>query len=130
MFKAIGSLIHKTPWWALILGGISTLTLLVLFTLPVQVIRLVDSGATPAERHAIQREVGLAVGSKALNLAQGVVSTIRDRTTDPERLRELERALAEIERARSDLVLAQNYGGRHHRSRSSSGSGRRSAPSD
>ena len=108
MFKAIGSLIHKTPWWALILGGISTLTLLVLFTLPVQVIRLVDSGATPAERHAIQREVGLAVGSKALNLAQGVVSTIRDRTTDPERLRELERALAEIERARSDLVLAQN----------------------
>lgn len=66
MFKAIGNLIHKTPWWALILGGISTLTLLVLFTLPVQVIRLVDSGATPAERHAIQREVGLAVGSKAL----------------------------------------------------------------
>lgn len=108
MFKAIGNLIHKTPWWALILGGISTLALLVLFTLPVQVIRLVDSGATPAERHAIQREVGLAVGSKALNLAQGVVSTIRDRTTDPERLRELERALAEIERARSELVLAQN----------------------
>ncbi|QTN26980.1 histidine kinase [Rhodoferax sp. AJA081-3] len=108
MFKAIGNLIHKTPWWALILGGISTLTLLVLFTLPVQVIRLVDSGATPAERHAIQREVGLAVGSKALNLAQGVVSTIRDRTTDPERLRELERALTEIERARSELVLAQN----------------------
>ncbi|MES2583980.1 MAG: histidine kinase [Pseudomonadota bacterium] len=108
MFKAIGDLIHKTPWWGLILGGISTLTLLVLFTLPVQVIRLVDSGETPAERHAIQREVGLAVGSKALNLAQGVVSTIKDRTTDPERLRELERALAEIERARSELVLAQN----------------------
>ncbi len=79
-----------------------------LFTLPVQVIRLVDSGASPAERHAIQREVGLAVGSKALNLAQGVVSTIKDRTTDPERLRELERALAEIERARSELLLQQN----------------------
>jgi hypothetical protein len=108
MFKAIGDLIHKTPWWGLILGGISTLTLLVLFTLPVQVIRLVDSGESPAERHAIQREVGLAVGSKALNLAQGVVSTIKERTTDPERLRELERALSEIERARSELVLAQN----------------------
>ncbi len=108
MFKAIGNLIHKTPWWGLILGGTSTLILLVLFTLPVQVIRLVDSGETPAERHAIQREVGLAVGSKALNLAQGVVGTIRDRTTDAERLRELERALAEIERARSELGLAQD----------------------
>lgn len=108
MFKAIGDLIHKTPWWGLILGGIATLTLLILFTLPVQVIRLVDSGASPAERHAIQREVGLAVGSKALNLAQGVVSTIKERTSDPERLRELERALSEIERARSELVMAQN----------------------
>ncbi|MES2950667.1 MAG: histidine kinase [Pseudomonadota bacterium] len=108
MFKTIGDLIHKTPWWGLILGGISTLVLLVLFTLPVQVIRLVDSGDTPAERHAIQREVGLAVGSKALNLAQGVVSTIKERSSDPERLRELDRALAEIERARSELVRAQN----------------------
>lgn len=36
-----------------------------------------------------------------------MVSTIRDRT-DPERLRELERALTEIEHARSELVLAQN----------------------
>ena len=108
MFQAIGNLIHKTPWWALILGGISTLTLLILFTLPVQVFRLVESGATPAERHAIQREVGLAVGGKALNLAQGVVSTIRDRTTDPERLRELQRALSEIERARSELTQAQD----------------------
>ena len=108
MFKTIGDLIHKTPWWGLILGGSSTLTLLVLFTLSVQVIRLVDSGASPAERHAIQREVGLAVGSKALKLAQGVVSTIRDRATDPERLLELERALSEIERARSKLTQAQN----------------------
>ncbi len=104
MFKAIGNLIHKTPWWALILGGISTLVLLVLFTLPVQVIRLVDSGETPAERQAIQGEIGFTVGSKALNLAQGVVSTIKERTNDPERLRELERALSEIERARSELA--------------------------
>ncbi len=108
MFKAIGNLIHETPWWGLVLGGVSTLTLLILFTLPVQVIRLVDSGETPAERHAIQREVGLAMGSKALNLAQCVVSTIKEPTTDTERLRELERALAEIERARSELLRAQN----------------------
>ena len=108
MFKAIGNLIHKTPWWGLILGGISTLVLLVLFTLPVQVIGLMDSGETPAERHAIQREIGLTVGGKALNLAQGVVSTIKERTTDPERLRELERALVEIEHARSELTQEQS----------------------
>ena len=108
MFKAIGNLIHATPWWGLIAGGVSTLTLLILFTLPVQVIRLVDSGNTPAERHAINREVGLAVGSKALDLAQAVVSTIKNRTTDTERLRELERALSQIESARGELMLSQN----------------------
>ena len=108
MFKAIGNLIHATPWWGLIAGGVSTLALLILFTLPVQVIRLVDSGNTPAERHAINREVGLAVGSKALDLAQAVVSTIKNRTTDTERLRELERALSQIESARGELMLSQN----------------------
>ena len=108
MFKAIGNLIHATPWWGLIAGGVSTLALLILFTLPVKVIRLIDSGNTPAERHAINREVGLAVGSKALDLAQAVVSTIKNRTTDTERLRELERALSQIESARGELMLSQN----------------------
>ena len=108
MFKAIGNLIHKTLWWGLILGGISTLVLLVLFTLPVQVIGLMDSGETRAERNAIQRELGLTVGGKALNLAQGVVRTIKERTTDPERLRELERALVKIEHARSELTQEQS----------------------
>ena len=81
MFKAFGNLIHRTPWWGMILGGIATLVVLVLFTLPVQVIRLVDSGATPAENRAIQREIGLAVGSRALDLATGVITTLRERHT-------------------------------------------------
>ncbi len=108
MFKTIGNQIHKTPWWGLLLGGITTLVMLVFFSLPVHVIHLVDSGATPDERRAIQREVGLAVEGTALNLAQGVVSTIRERTTDAQRLRELERALTEIERAKAALARAQD----------------------
>ena len=32
MFKAVGNVLHKTPWWGLILGGVVTLALLVLFT--------------------------------------------------------------------------------------------------
>jgi hypothetical protein len=108
MFKAIGNLIYKTPWWGLILAGITTLGILVLFALPVHVIRLVDSGATPAENRAIQREIGLAVGSRALDLAKGVLGAMQERTTDIERRREFARALGEIERAREELVHAQS----------------------
>ncbi|MBK9235723.1 MAG: histidine kinase [Rhodoferax sp.] len=108
MFKAIGDLIHKTPWWGLILFGLTTLGLLVMFALPIQVIRLSDSGSTAAESRAIQREINLAFGDRALNLAKGVVSAMKDRATEPERQRELGRALAEIERARDELIRAQN----------------------
>ncbi|MDP2369949.1 histidine kinase [Rhodoferax sp.] len=109
MFKAIGDLIYKTPWWGLILGGVLTLGLLVMFALPIHVIRLTDSGSTPAENRAIQREINLAFGDRALNLAKGVVSAIKERTTEPERQRELDRALAEIERARQELIRAENH---------------------
>lgn len=108
MFKALGDLIYKTPWWGLILGGVATLTVLVMFALPIHVIRLTDSGSTPAENRAIQREINLAFGDRALNLAKGVVSAMRDRTAEPERQRELNRALAEIERARQELIRAEH----------------------
>ncbi len=108
MFKVLGDLIYKTPWWGLILGGVVTLTVLVMSALPIHVIRLTESGSTPAENRAIQREINLAFGDRALNLAKGVVSAMRDRTTEPERQRELNRALAEIERARQELIRAEN----------------------
>lgn len=110
MFKATGNLIHRTPWWGMILGGIVTLAVLVLFALPVQVIRLVDSGTTPAENRAIQREIGLEVGGRALDLATGVIGALKDRVSTLERQSEFERALAEIERARSELIRAQTEG--------------------
>lgn len=110
MFKAIGDFIHKTPWWGMIVGGIATLAVLVLFALPVHVIRLVDSGSTPAENRAIQREIGLTVGNRALDLASGLLGAMRDRSTDPERRREFERALAEVHRARDELARAQAAG--------------------
>ena len=53
MFKAFGNFIHRTPWWAMVLLGISTFLLLVVFSTPVHVMRLSDSGATPEERRAI-----------------------------------------------------------------------------
>ena len=108
MFKALGDLIYKTPWWGVILGGTVTLAVLVMFALPIHVIRLTDSGSTPAENRAIQREINLVFGDRALNLAKGVVSAMRDRSTEPERQRELNRALTEIERARQELIRAEH----------------------
>lgn len=108
MFKAIGNLIYGTPWWSVLLAGAVTLAVLVLFALPVQVIHLVDSAETPAERRAIQHEVGQVVASRLLDLAEGVVHTIKDRSNDPDRQREMNRALSEIARAREELARARN----------------------
>ncbi len=107
MFKPVGNLIHKTPWWIVICGGLATLLVLVLFALPIQVIRLQDSGNTPQERRAIEREINLAFGDRALNFAEEVVQALRARTQDNTRQQELEHALAEIARAKKELATAQ-----------------------
>ena len=107
MFKALGNLIYKTPWWGMAIFGVFTLVVLVMFTTPIQVIRLAESGATPSEKRAIKREIDLAFGDSALNVAEGIVGTMKERTGDPTRKAELDRALAEIERARKELSNAQ-----------------------
>ncbi|OYU42948.1 MAG: hypothetical protein CFE44_21090, partial [Burkholderiales bacterium PBB4] len=107
MFKAIGNLIHKTPWWVTLTGGLVTLVVLVLFTVPIQVIRLHESGNTPQERRAIEREINLAFGDRALNFAENVVQAMRERTQDNARQQELEHALSEIARAKKELATAQ-----------------------
>ena len=95
MFKAFGDFINRTPWWAMILLGFSTLLLLVIFSAPVQVIRMSESGSTPEERRAIKREIDRAVGDSALGMAEQIVGAIKDRSTDPARQQEMARALEE-----------------------------------
>ena len=107
MFKPLGNFIHRTPWWAVAIFGVFTLVALVLFTTPIHVLRLADSGATASEKRAIKREIDLAFGDSALNVAEGIVSTMKERVIDPARKSELDRALAEIERARRELSNAQ-----------------------
>lgn len=108
MFKAFGNVIHKTPWWIVVSGGLITLLVLVLFTVPIQVIRLHESGNTPQERRAIEREINLAFGDRALNFAEDVVQAMRARTQDNARQQELEHALTEIARAKKELTTAQS----------------------
>ena len=107
MFKAFGDFINRTPWWAMILLGFSTLLLLVMISVPVQVIRLADSGANPEERRAIKREIDRAVGDSALNVAEQIVKAIKDGSNDPARQQELSQALTEIAQARKEIFNAQ-----------------------
>ena len=116
MFKPLGNFIHRTPWWAIALFGLFTLVALVLFTTPIHVIRLAESGATASERRAIKREIDLAFGDSALNVAEGIVGTMKERAVDPARKAELDRALNEIERARKELSNAQAEIGSNMRS--------------
>jgi hypothetical protein len=108
MFKPLSQLIHKTPWWGFILMGFTVLAALVLFATPVQVLRLSDSGNTPQEQRAIKREIQIAFGDSALNMAEEVVAAMRQRSSDTDRTAEFDRALAEISRAREELTRANS----------------------
>ncbi|MCE2989015.1 MAG: histidine kinase [Burkholderiales bacterium] len=105
MFKFLGNAIYKTPWWAMLLGGLFVLLLLALFTVPTNVIKLTDANANAAERRAVQREVDLAMKDSALGLAERVVTSMVERTSDAGRRAELEQALRDIAEARKEMAV-------------------------
>ena len=107
MFKAIGNFIYRTPWWALILFGISVLLLLGVFVTPFHVLNLQHKGVDSAQKQAIQREIDSNFGQSLLGVAEEVVKGIHDSSEDPARRAEMERALKEILRARSELENAR-----------------------
>ena len=116
MFKALGNFIHRTPWWGVAIFGLFTLVTLVMFATPIQVIRLAESGSTPGEKRAIKREIDHAFGDSALNIAEGIVGSMKQRANDPVRKAELDRALLEIDRARKELSNAEVEAGNVMRS--------------
>ena len=101
--KPVSNFLHRTPWWALLGGGLVLLVALAVFTTPVHLLRLEKAGKTPEENRAIKREVDAAFSEGAIDLARGVVKEMRDRTRDPARREELERTLEEIDEARQNL---------------------------
>ena len=112
MFKSLGNLIHRTSWLTLIGGGLFVLIGLLLFAAPIHLLRLPDTGRTPAEKSAIKREINLAFGDRALTIAESVVRSMKSRSADPDRARELDSALAEMERARREIERARSDVGR------------------
>jgi Histidine kinase len=101
--KAVSTFLHRTPWWALIAGGVVLLVALGIFTTPFHTIELDKAGATPEENRAIKSEINSAFSASALDFARGVVKEMREHTNDPERRQELDQALAELADARESL---------------------------
>ncbi|TRZ64038.1 MAG: hypothetical protein D4S02_11410 [Rhodocyclaceae bacterium] len=111
MFRAFGNFLHRTPWWALILLGLSVLVLLGLFVTPFHVINLQKSGNTPEQNQAIKREIDVNFGQSALGVAEEVVKALQRSSRDPARVAELDRAIQEIDRARREIVAELGDGG-------------------
>src|SRR5258708_2325914 len=104
--KAFSNFLNKTPWWALLAGGLALFIGLAVFVTPFHLMRLEQSGATPEENRAIKREIDSAFSEGAINVASGIVRELLEHTKDPARREELERALNEIDQAREELRSA------------------------
>lgn len=101
--KSVSEALHRTPWWALLFGGVATLAALAAFVTPYHIIQYRDDGKTAEETRAIKREIDNTFAENAINLGRGVIRGMLARTTDPERRAELEQALAGLEEARQEL---------------------------
>jgi hypothetical protein len=101
--QPVSNFLHRTPWWALLAGGLALFVALGIFTTPFHLIRLEKSGATPAENRAIKSEINNAFSDSAISLARGVVKEMLDHTRDEARREELAKALEEIDQAREAI---------------------------
>ncbi len=101
--KPVSELLHRTPWWAMILAGLAMFAMLAFFVTPYHILQYGDEGRNAAESRAIQREVDNTLAENAINLGRSVIKGLISRTKDPERLAELEQALAGLEEARTEL---------------------------
>ena len=99
----ISNLVHRTPWWALIAGGLAVIVSLALFVTPFHMIEYHREGATPEESKAIKREIDNTFAEGAMDIARSAILAIRGATKDAASREELDRALAEIDSARAEL---------------------------
>ena len=110
--KPVSNLLHRTPWWALLGGGLVLFICLAIFATPFHLINLEKAARTPEERRAIKSEINSAFSESAIDVARGVVREMRDSTRDPAARAELEQALQEIEQARQTVREASREAAR------------------
>jgi hypothetical protein len=101
--KSLTEALHRIPWWVLLAGGLLVLAALGVMVTPIHLIGLEHSGASDEERRAIKKEIESTFSEGAIDVARGVVQEMRERARDPERRKELDDALAQIESARSQV---------------------------
>ena len=104
--KSLSDVLHRIPWWALLAGGLALFVALVVMVVPVHLIGLEHAAATPEEKRAIKHEINSTFSEGALDMARGVLLEMRKREQDLARRKELDRSLAEIERARERVNQA------------------------
>ena len=101
--KSASDLLHKTPWWALLVGGFATLFAIAAFVTPYHIIDYGQEGSTPGEQAAIKREIDNAFAENAIDLARNVIIGMRGATKDDKRREELDVALQGLDEARREL---------------------------
>lgn len=101
--KSLSDVLNRTPWWALVFGGLGVIAALAVVVTPFHLIEYRQEGATPEERKAIKREVDNTFAEGAMDIARSAILTMRGATSDPSRREELDRALEELDSARAEL---------------------------
>ena len=104
--KPLSDVLHRTPWWALLAGGLAAFVALVAMVTPIHLIGLEHAGATPEQKRAIKNEIRSTFSEGAIDMARGIVMEMRSRERDPAHRKELDRALQEIENARQRVGRA------------------------
>ena len=106
VFKPFSEFLYRTPWWALILLGCTVLLLLGVLATPFNVIGLQRSIPDSDSPAAVRREVNAAMGQNVLAIGEAVVKQLQRMSSDPAHKEALDRAMAEIERVRAEMVEA------------------------
>ena len=101
--KSASDVLHKTPWWALLLMGSVIALGLAAFIVPYHILDYRRDAATPQERQQIKREIDNAFADNAIDIARSVLLSMRGATSDPNRREELNEALRGLEEARREL---------------------------
>src|SRR6476620_47933 len=101
--KPVYNFLNRTPWWLLLGGGLVLFVGLALFTTPVHLMRLDESGKTPEANSAIKRESDDA----RTNLREAGVEVLRaKRQAAEDATQAVKEATAAIEEAQRQAAKA------------------------
>ncbi|HUP28770.1 MAG TPA: histidine kinase, partial [Usitatibacter sp.] len=101
--KPLSDTIHRTPWWALFVGGFVVLLAMAAFVTPYHIIDYRHDAASDEEKRAIKREIDNAFADNAIDIGRSVILSMRGATSDPHRREELDQALQSLDEARAEL---------------------------